>query len=106
MHRKARSAKIQYDPRARTRRDRLPETSRVGVGGGAPPNALRSPSKPLEWQEGNNLEVDTPLRQPKRGAKVPPSRSQRPRRPRAAAPLTRTAPVKCFHSGKMKCFAR
>lgn len=55
MQRKARSAKIQYDPPQGQGGVRLPETRRVGVGEGRH-RLLRA--KPLEWQEGNNLEVD------------------------------------------------
>lgn len=74
MQKQPRSAKIQYDPPQGQGGTRLPETRGVGVGEGRhrPPGA-----KPLEWQEGNNLEVDGAL-QPQRGAKVPPSRRRRP----------------------------
>lgn len=77
MQRKAPSAKIQYDPPQGQGGVRLPETRRVGVGEGRhrPPGA-----QPLEWQEGNNLEVDR-RSGAQRGAKVPPSRRRRPRRP-------------------------
>lgn len=104
MHRKARSAKIQYDPLQGQGGVRLPETRLVGVGGrGA---SERSEQNHWNGKRGNNLEVDTAFRQPKHRAKVPPSRSWRTGRLEAAAPLTRTAQMKCFHSGKMKCFAR
>lgn len=68
MQRKARSAKIQSDPPQGQGGVRLPETRRVGVGEG---RHRPLGAKPLEWQEGNNLEVDRRSGGPARSQSAP-----------------------------------
>lgn len=101
MQRKARSAKIQYGLLQGQGGTGSPKPDQ-GRGRGATAHSQQN-----HWNGKRGITLRWTLSQePKHRAKVPPSRSRRRRRPEVVAGLTHTAQIKCFHSGKMKCFAR
>ena len=106
MQRKARSAKIQYDPMI-LRKDKeargSPKPDECEWGEGRHDRAERSRQT---GKRGITLSWSWP-RPPQRGAKVPPSRGRRARRPKeAAAPLPFASPDQVFSLRENEMFCK